>query len=287
MTKETEGSTIERVKDFLSKDKKIPFVMVPIILVIDPRLSWKAKGLYIYMLSRPDDWKFYELDLVKRSKDGKSSVKSAIQELLSTGWIYRWRILKNGKPHNYHYVIYIEPQHFGYKEVETVYIEADYTPEPKDYTSEQNKTKVEENMFHVKHLEGDVYEAYENYIGKLTPMMKNFLDRAVDTVGTFIADTNPETERTSESFVIEALKMSHDQADRPNFMYAEKILERWATDGYDGDKSGNWGDRTPWNQRKISKGVIESTYRQWDRDHEQAMNEFADLINQVDQDAPF
>jgi len=54
----------------------------------DERLSWKARGLLAYMLSMPDDWVFYESELVKHSaKDGITSLRSAMKELKHVGYV--------------------------------------------------------------------------------------------------------------------------------------------------------------------------------------------------------
>ncbi len=55
----------------------------------DERLSWKAKGLLGYLLSKPSNWRVYVSDLVKRSKDGKDAVYSALRELEAAGYIER------------------------------------------------------------------------------------------------------------------------------------------------------------------------------------------------------
>lgn len=56
----------------------------------DTRMSFKARGLLIYMLSKPDDWKFYSEELVKHSdKDGISSIKTALNELEKCGYLKR------------------------------------------------------------------------------------------------------------------------------------------------------------------------------------------------------
>jgi len=58
----------------------------------DARLSWKAKGIFFYAFSRPDDWSFYVSDLVKQSKDGEDSVRSGLNELQQCGYL---RIFRN------------------------------------------------------------------------------------------------------------------------------------------------------------------------------------------------
>ncbi|SMF91262.1 hypothetical protein SAMN05661091_5394 [Paenibacillus uliginis N3/975] len=55
----------------------------------DERLTWKAKGLLAYLLSKPSNWRVYIADLVKRSKDGRDAVYSAIKELETCGYVER------------------------------------------------------------------------------------------------------------------------------------------------------------------------------------------------------
>lgn len=56
----------------------------------DQRLSFKARGLMAYMLSMPDDWKFYTKELVKHSdKDGRDSVRVGLKELEECGYLKR------------------------------------------------------------------------------------------------------------------------------------------------------------------------------------------------------
>ncbi len=65
------------------------FVQIDRRCLDDKRLSWKSKGLLCYMLSMPDDWVFYETELVKHSKDSITVVKSAVQELLKCGYMIK------------------------------------------------------------------------------------------------------------------------------------------------------------------------------------------------------
>lgn len=50
-----------------------------------PNLSWKAKGLWTYLISRPEGWEFRLTDIIKRANDGRTAVKSAMQELKDIG----------------------------------------------------------------------------------------------------------------------------------------------------------------------------------------------------------
>ena len=71
--------------------KKENFTTVHNNLILDESISWKAKGILLYMLSRPDDWKFNIKEISKNAKDGTDSVKYGLQELVKAGYISRKR----------------------------------------------------------------------------------------------------------------------------------------------------------------------------------------------------
>jgi len=53
------------------------------------KLSFKAKGLWAYAMSRPDDWTFSVAHLVKVSKDKEKAIYSALRELITAGYAHR------------------------------------------------------------------------------------------------------------------------------------------------------------------------------------------------------
>lgn len=62
------------------------FVMLDKTFLEDDRLSFKAKGILDYLLSKPDNWKVIVGNLVKYSKDGKSAVYAGLKELKECGY---------------------------------------------------------------------------------------------------------------------------------------------------------------------------------------------------------
>lgn len=62
------------------------FVMMDKTFLEDMRLSYKAKGILAYLLSKPDDWKVIVGNLVNNSKDGKASVYAGLKELKECGY---------------------------------------------------------------------------------------------------------------------------------------------------------------------------------------------------------
>ena len=67
--------------------QKLPsnFVMLDKGFLENPELSWKAKGILAYLLSKPDNWKVIVKDLVNHATDGKSAVYSGLNELKGMG----------------------------------------------------------------------------------------------------------------------------------------------------------------------------------------------------------
>ena len=71
------------------KNKENPYIMINKYFIYDDRLSLKAKGLMSYFLSRPDDWEFYQNEILQHCKDRKDSLSNAIKELEKFGYIIR------------------------------------------------------------------------------------------------------------------------------------------------------------------------------------------------------
>jgi hypothetical protein len=81
----TEAKTIGR------KRKKNGFTQISNSLLEDNRLSWKAKGILSYLMSRPDNWKVNKVDIQRKATEGRDSVNSAIQELKEFGYLHIYK----------------------------------------------------------------------------------------------------------------------------------------------------------------------------------------------------
>ena len=63
----------------------------------DERISWKAKGILTYALTKPNDWKFSMIDIINQSTDERDSIRSGIKELEKFGYLVIERVKENGK----------------------------------------------------------------------------------------------------------------------------------------------------------------------------------------------
>ncbi len=77
----------------------------------DPGLSWKAKGMLAYLMSKPNDWQIWVNDLVKRATDGRDAVLSGLTELISQRYAAREQPRReDGTLGPVEYVVYESPQ---------------------------------------------------------------------------------------------------------------------------------------------------------------------------------
>lgn len=66
--------------------KQHNFVMLDKGFLEDNRLSYKAKGILSYLLSKPDNWKVIIKDLIAHSSDGEKAIYSGLRELKQHGY---------------------------------------------------------------------------------------------------------------------------------------------------------------------------------------------------------
>lgn len=79
--------TMARIKKLRQKN----FTIVDNTVINDTELSWKAKGVFLYLWSKSDEWQFYEVEVAKHAKDGRDSLRSALKELETKGYLKRVR----------------------------------------------------------------------------------------------------------------------------------------------------------------------------------------------------
>lgn len=67
------------------------FTIVSNVALEDPRLSFQAKGLLVYLLSKPDGWSVSREHLATVGPNGISSVRAILTELEQCGYLTRTR----------------------------------------------------------------------------------------------------------------------------------------------------------------------------------------------------
>lgn len=100
----SDGARIRRA------ERRERFVIIDRTAVDDARLSYRALGLLVYILSKPDNWKVHVNHLASQHAEGREAVRTALNELLTLGYAVRNRGQGEGGRFEWEFVIYELPQ---------------------------------------------------------------------------------------------------------------------------------------------------------------------------------
>lgn len=76
-----------------TKGKDSPYSCISNQPINDSSLSFKALGILVYLLSKPDSWHANIEELTASHNDGINSVRSGVDELVNAGYIKRERVV--------------------------------------------------------------------------------------------------------------------------------------------------------------------------------------------------
>jgi len=80
-------------------------------LIAEPSLSWRAKGILMYLLSKPQDWQTRIKDIQRHGKEGRDAVRKAIAELTDAGYINKQQCRdESGSFTGIEYLVFESPQ---------------------------------------------------------------------------------------------------------------------------------------------------------------------------------
>ena len=99
-----------RKKSIFRKKSRIHYTQIPNYILNNKNLSWGAKGLLCYLLSKPDDWQVYESEIATHSKDGRRLTHRYFGELLERGYMTKdKRRDDKGRFDGWEYCVYAIP----------------------------------------------------------------------------------------------------------------------------------------------------------------------------------
>lgn len=79
------------------RDKDHPYIILNKTFANDRRLSWEARGMMTFFLSKPDDWQIWPKALIKESPAGRDAVYRILKELELAGYLTRRQVTSAGK----------------------------------------------------------------------------------------------------------------------------------------------------------------------------------------------
>ena len=93
----------------LNNKLKENFTLIPNGLIRNKNISDRARFLFCYMASMPDDWKFYQTAMAKELGYSVDTLRKYLEELLTTGYLEREQRRQEGKFDSYDYTINFLP----------------------------------------------------------------------------------------------------------------------------------------------------------------------------------
>ena len=93
----------------LNNDIKKNFTIIPNDIIRNKNISDRARFIFCYMASMPDDWKFYQGAMAKELGYTKDTLRKYIDELLTTGYLHREQRREEGKFDSYDYTLNFTP----------------------------------------------------------------------------------------------------------------------------------------------------------------------------------
>ena len=93
----------------LRKEFKHGWTQTPNAIINHSDLSFKAKGIWTYINSKPEGWDFAVWRITDETKEGEKSIRSGLNELVQFGYLEYRAKHKDGKLCGQEYILKDEP----------------------------------------------------------------------------------------------------------------------------------------------------------------------------------
>lgn len=232
-----EGKNIVRVQ------KNKDYTVINNTSIRDDRLSWKAKAIHVFMLSKPDDWTFYNEEIMQWATDGKDSFNSGLKELKKFGYVKKERRRGENGKFDWVTVVYEVPQDNDDKQHEPQpdlpYMEKPSTDKPlMEKPSMENPQLLSTNTLSTESLNTDIQNTNKQTdVSKLVSLpfarLIDFVNNNIQPVTPFISELLGQIldEYKDVELILAALQKSvTNQRTTNKIKYAEGILRNWRRD---------------------------------------------------------
>jgi len=198
--------------------KRKNYTIISNDLINNESLTWEARGMLIYLLSKPEDWQVRVTDLTRQSPAGVKVVRRVIKELEEHGYISRvrfqdsvtkrfvWETDVREQP------ILPEGKHPSEKSPDRI------VPSGQDILNTDLKRKEKEKPEEINPAAAAILFHFKNEITSLTPSLTKTVLGWIDDYPT--------------DWITEAVDIAVRRGKRrPD--YVEGILRRWKNSGKD------------------------------------------------------
>lgn len=149
--------------------KSTGFAQISNDFLNDEGLTFKAKGLFSYLYSKPEGWNFEAERISENSKDGIKAVYSALKELEKNGYLKREK-KKGGKTI---YLLTFVKNDFGHKPIKATLQNDRLTNNQTDKTGGLSNKDINSNTDIISNTDKE-HSSLENPINKIFDILYQF-----------------------------------------------------------------------------------------------------------------
>ena len=250
-----------------------PYVQINKKALWDDSLSLKARGLWACCLSRPDNWTFSVKEMIKSTKEGKTALYSALNELIDQGYALKFQLLdsNSGQFEKVEYVF------FEFKldnEQKAKFIEEFKKCLPcSGFPRTENEPLLIKNNTSLISTQSYIPKTIKTYIA--TPK----LDFKFCEIGKYVKLKQPDLDRLNEKYGIEKIKQVCEEINDYLSAHGKKpysdfaaAIRNWIRKDEKAKADKISKPVSPQNESnkglniKIIKSLIESLARRYERD---------------------
>lgn len=127
--------------------KNTNYTVINNTVLEDQRLSWRARGIAAYLLSKPDNWRIDHKHLWKAGKEGRDAVLTALKELEEAGYLHRVRRQDEDGKFSTEVVLYEEPRpSTDFQEPSTDFQDSVQRPSTENQNSENQNSVFQDSL---------------------------------------------------------------------------------------------------------------------------------------------
>jgi len=185
----------------------------------DERLSWEARGLMGYLLSKPNDWKVQQKDIINKGAAGERKVRRMLAELRKAGYMNRIRVTLEHNKFDWITEVYESPSQNPNPSSEVFKASSAFC------TSAARTSAKLPDILSTDLLSTELRERFATIAKELATLQRGGLKSTdADLINTWL-------EKHTDEWILKAIQTAKDNsANSAN--YVDKILINWEANEY-------------------------------------------------------
>jgi len=228
----------------------------------DERLSWEARGLMGYLLSKPNDWKVQQKDIMNKGAAGERKIRRMLAELRKAGYMNRIRVTLANNKFDWITEVYESPS-------QNPNPSSDVLKATRAFCTSAARTSAKlPDILSTELLSTELRERFATIAKELSAFQRGGLKSTdADLINTWL-------EKHTDEWILKAIKISKDNR-ATSASYTDKILIGWEAGGYPlsrDEQLARWRIEGRGDNRKKAESETAPAYKVYDPSSEPVKN---------------